>query len=249
MLNTIAHGTATDLPPLLIAHGLFGSARNWGVIAKRLSQKRKVTAVDMRNHGDSPRHGTNSYPDMADDLAKFVTKGGDVLGHSMGGKAVMTLALQHPDRLRRIIVADIAPVAYDHSQQQMIDAMRHVDLHAINTRSEADAQLAHHIDAPSVRAFLLQSLDVQARRWKLNLDVLQADMDKIIGFPDIEGRFDGPALFLTGADSDYVTRDHRPRIKSLFPKARFAKIPNAGHWLHADKPREFEATVAAFLES
>ncbi len=247
MLNSIIHGTTTDHPPLLIAHGLFGSARNWGVIAKRLSQDRQVTTVDMRNHGDSARRNTNSYLDMANDLAEITPKGGDILGHSMGGKAVMALALMQPKHLRRIVIADIAPVAYSHSQQPMIDAMRKVDLTTIEKRSDADAQLAEHIDEPGVRAFLLQSLDVTARRWKLNLDVLQAEMENIIGFPDLDGRFEGPALFLTGANSDYVTRAHRPRIKSLFPKARFAKLPDAGHWLHADKPREFEGTVAAFL--
>lgn len=249
MLNTIIHGDDTGHPPLLIAHGLFGSARNWGVIAKRLSQTRQVTAVDMRNHGDSPRHKTNSYLDMANDLAEATPTGSDILGHSMGGKAVMTFALQHPKQLRRIIIADIAPVSYDHSQQPMIDAMRKVDLATVEKRSDADAQLAPHIDEPGVRAFLLQSLDVQSRRWKLNLDVLEADMDNIIGFPDLDGRFDGPALFLSGADSAYVTREHRSHIKAMFPKARFAKIPGAGHWLHADKPREFEATVAAFLDA
>ena len=131
----------------------------------------------------------------------------------------------------------------------MIDAMRKVDLGSIQSRSDADAQLKPHIEEPGVRAFLLQSLDMQARRWKLNLDVLEADMDKILGFPELEGRFDGPALFLSGAESTYVTPEHRPRIKSLFPDARFAKIPGAGHWLHADKPREFEGAVSAFLDA
>ncbi|MDA8586825.1 alpha/beta fold hydrolase [Rhodobacteraceae bacterium] len=249
MLNKIIHGDATDRPSLVIAHGLFGSARNWGVIAKRMSEDRQVTAVDMRNHGDSPREATNSYLDMADDLANVLQTGDDVLGHSMGGKAVMTLALQHPNRLRRIIIADIAPVTYTHSQQPMIDAMRQIDLTTIESRRDADEQLMPHVPEAGVRAFLLQSLDVQARRWKLNLDVLQAEMDNIIGFPDLGGRFDGPALFLSGADSDYVEREHRPRIKALFPKARFAKIPGAGHWLHAEKPREFEAAITAFLDN
>ncbi len=249
MLNKNLQGSPTTHPPLLIAHGLFGSARNWGVISKRLSETRQVTTVDMRNHGESPRHTTNSYLDMAHDLAEVVSDGSDVLGHSMGGKAVMTLALTHPDRLRRIVIADIAPVAYGHTQQHLIEAMRRIDLTKVETRRDADTQLARHEDAPGVRAFLLQSLDVKAREWRLNLDVLEAEMDKIIGFPDLEGEFNGPALFLSGAESDYVLPEHRARIKSLFPKARFAKIPGAGHWLHADKPREFEAAVQIFLEN
>ena len=249
MLNKIIQGSPTNNHPLLIAHGLFGSARNWGVISKRLSDTRQVTTVDMRNHGESPHHPTNSYPDMAADLSETISEETDILGHSMGGKAVMTLALTHPERLRRIVIADIAPVSYRHTQQHLIDAMRRIDLTKIETRRDADTQLSEYEDAPGVRAFLLQSLDVKARRWRLNLDVLEAEMSKIIGFPDLDGQFSGPALFLSGAESDYVLPEHRARIKSLFPKARFAKIPDAGHWLHADKPREFEAAVRVFLEN
>ena len=249
MLNTITHGTPSSLPPLLIAHGLFGSARNWGVIAKRLSDEREVTAVDMRNHGTSAWKDTHSYPDMANDLAAIIEDGADLLGHSMGGKAAMTFAVTHPTRIRRLVVADIAPVAYGHTQQPMIDAMRQVDLTRVETRRDADEQLAQHVEEPGVRAFLLQSLDVKNRAWRLNLDVLEAEMGKIIGFPDIDGRFEGPALFLSGATSTYVLPEHRARIRELFPKARFAKISGAGHWLHADKPREFEATMRTFLNA
>ncbi len=133
---------AGDGTPLLIEHGLYGSGRNWGVIAKRLADTRRVVTVDMRNHGESPRHTTNSYLDMAHDLAEVVSDGSDVLGHSMGGKAVMTLALTHPERLRRIVIADIAPVAYGHTQQHLIEAMRRIDLTKVETRRDADTQLA-----------------------------------------------------------------------------------------------------------
>ena len=243
-----AHGGGAGAP-LLIAHGLFGSARNWGAVAKRLSDSRPVTAVDMRNHGTSPRAPTNSYTDMAADLAAAIETPSDVIGHSMGGKAAIVLALSHPDRIRRLVVADIAPVAYSHTQQHLIDAMQGLDLTAIESRGAADRVLAERIDEPGVRAFLLQSLDVKERRWRLNLDVLAAEMPKIVGFPELEGRFDGPALFLTGAGSDYVLPEHRDRIRALIPNARFAKIPGAGHWLHADKPREFEAAVRVFLDA
>lgn len=249
MLTTISHGNPTDTHKLLIAHGLYGSARNWGAIAKRLSDTRQVVAVDMRNHGESPWFDTHSYPDMAGDLAKVMTEPGDVLGHSMGGKAAMVLALTQTDRVRRLVVADIAPVRYTHSQLSMIEAMRAVDLARVETRRDADEQLASHVDDPSVRAFLLQSLDVKGRAWRLNLDALAAEMPKIMDFPDVAGRFDGPTLFLSGGDSDYVQRTHRDAIKDLFPNARFAKIPRAGHWLHADQPRAFEAAVRAFLDA
>ena len=244
MLNTV-HYDGPAGTPLLIAHGLFGSARNWGVIAKRLSEDRPVIAVDMRNHGTSSWFETHSYHDMADDLAGVMDRPMDVLGHSMGGKAAMVLALRHPELVRKLIVADIAPVTYAHDQHGPIAAMRAVDLGAVTSRADAKAQLAG-LD-PGVDDFLLQSLDMKEKRWRLNLDVLAAEMDRIIGFPDTEGRFDGETLFLSGGNSPYVQPDARPRIKALFPAAKFAKIPGAGHWLHAEKPREFTAAVSAFL--
>ncbi|CAN0584533.1 unnamed protein product, partial [Ectocarpus sp. 12 AP-2014] len=245
----VVHGTATALPQVLIVHGLFGSARNWGAIAKRLSVDRQVIAVDMRNHGTSAWQATNSYFDMGQDLADVLKEPTDVVGHSMGGKAAMLLAMQSPEMVRRLVVADIAPVTYSHSQMPMIDAMRSVDLNVVNTRKDADAQLAQSIDEAGVRAFLLQSLDVKERRWRLNLDVLAAEMDAIIGFPDVDFVCHAPTLFLSGGDSDYVQEAHRPAIKSKFPKARFARIPDVGHWLHAEKPRAFEETVRFFLDA
>lgn len=241
MLNVLTHGDPAN-PTLLIAHGLFGSGRNWGVIAKRLSDQFHVICPDMRNHGASPWFETQSYHDMADDLAGILPGPSFVVGHSMGGKAAMVLALTRPDLVRRLVVADIAPVAYGHTQTQHIEALRAINLSGVERRSQAGETLD-----PEVRDFLLQSLDLRNKRWLLNLDVLEAEMPKIIGFPDVEGHFDNPTLFLSGANSDYVQRGHRERIKTLFPSARFAKLPMAGHWLHAEKPREFEAAVRAFL--
>jgi pimeloyl-ACP methyl ester carboxylesterase len=241
-------------PPLVIAHGLYGSGRNWGVIARRLADRRNVVAVDMRNHGDSPRSPSHSYPDMAADLAEVIASFGtpvDLLGHSMGGKAAMQLALTQPDLIRRLIVADIAPVAYTHDQTRHVEAMSALNLSQISTRADADAALSAMVDDPALRAFFLQSLDFRTKppHWKLNLPVLKEEMPKIVGWPRTEGRFENPALFLTGANSSYVRPEHRDQIRALFPKARFAKIPDAGHWLHAEKPREFEETVRVFLEA
>ena len=236
--------------PLLIAHGLFGSARNWGAIAKRLSDAFMVVAVDMRNHGLSPWSDEHSYAAQARDLAEVIAAHGgraDVLGHSMGGKAAMVLALGHPERVGRLIVADIAPRAYDHTQRDLARAMRAVDLGAVERRSDADARMAEAVPDRAVRAFLLQSLDVANRRWRLNLDVLDAAMDEIVGWPEPEGRFDGPTLFLRGGASDYVAEDDLPAIDRLFPEARIETIPEAGHWLHAEAPRPFEAAARAFL--
>lgn len=254
MLNTVFHPaqTPSTLPPLLIVHGLFGSARNWGVIARRMSTDRDVVVVDMRNHGESPAQDSHSYPDMAADLAEVIASHGgrmDLMGHSMGGKAAMQLALTHGEMISRLIVADIAPVAYSHDQSQHIQAMRKLDLDGLTSRSEADRRLAEVMDEPALRAFFLQSLDLKATppRWRLNLDVLEAEMPKIVGWPGTIGQFDGPTLFLAGAESTYIQPQYRSDIRTQFPAARFAKIPGAGHWLHADKPREFEETMRVFL--
>ena len=250
MLNKIEYGTRTEMPGLLIAHGLYGSARNWGVISKRLSDSRQVVAADMRNHGSSPWFETHSYPDMAEDLAALLEElegPFDVLGHSMGGKAAMMLALTRPDLVNRLIVADIAPVTYSHSQIQYIEAMKSVDLSRIESRSDVNAQLEGKVDNPALISFFTQSIDIKEKQWRLNLETLGAEMPKVMSFPDISGHYDGKVMFLTGADSDYVTREHRPKIKALFPKAQFVKIPDAGHWLHADRPRAFEAAIRTWL--
>ena len=190
---------------------------------------------------------------QAADLSEVIRSIGapvDLMGHSMGGKAAMVLALTEPALLRRLVVADIAPVAYGHDQSQHIHAMRGLDLTHLTTRAEADRRLAISVADPGLRAFFLQSLDLKAAggpRWRLNLAVLEAEMPAIVGWPGTTGRFPGPALFLTGSQSQYVRPDHRAIISSLFAKARFAKLTGAGHWLHADRPREFGETVAVFL--
>lgn len=256
MLHTVIHPAITPQgkPPLIIVHGLFGSARNWGVVARRLSETRTVIAVDMRNHGASPWLPTQSYGDMAADLAEVIAANcglADVLGHSMGGKAAMVLALTRPDLVRRLVVADIAPVAYGHDRTNHIAAMLGLDLAGLTSRGEADRRLAAAEPDPGLRAFLLQSLDLRADppRWRLNLAVLAAEMANIVGWPAINASYPAPALFLTGADSDYVRREHHAVIRRLFPAARFARINGSGHWLHADKPREFEETVRLFLDA
>ncbi len=250
MLHQIENGIGGM--PLVIAHGLFGSARNWGVLSKRLSDNRAVVAVDMRNHGASPWHNSQTYADMADDLAQAIELRGqtDVLGHSMGGKAAMVLALHRPELVNRLVVADIAPVGYGHTQSHLIDAMQSVDLTQVSSRRDADKMLSEQVPEAGVRAFLLQSLNLKGdvAKWALNLDVLQSNMPDIIGFPEITGQFDGPTLFLSGGASDYVQPAHHERILHLFPKAEFRQIVGAGHWLHAENPRQFEVEIRGFLD-
>ena len=250
MLNYIHYpSTKSNKTPLLIVHGLYGSARNWGVISKRLSDEREIFAIDQRNHGDSQWCETQSYFDMAGDLQEFLEHFGSmaVLGHSMGGKAAMLLSILKPSLVEKLVIADIAPVSYFHDNTQYIRAMKNVRLDKLATRADAIIQLAESVPEPELRSFFAQSIDLKNKRWKLNLDVLESEMEKIISFPQLSGKFEKVSLFLSGALSNYLQITHRPTIKKLFPKAKFAKIPNAGHWLHAEKPREFEAAVRTFL--
>ncbi|MDQ7774999.1 MAG: alpha/beta fold hydrolase [Paracoccus aminovorans] len=253
MLNMIETGVDSGLPPVILAHGLFGSGRNLGGLARRLAETRRVISVEMRNHGDSFHDPDHSYPALAADLARVIEAAGgqaDLLGHSMGGKAAMMLALTRPQLLRRLVVMDIAPFAYGHSQAGLVDAMQAVDLSDLRLRSEADARLAQHVKDAGVRAFLLQSLDLKADppRWKFNLEALRDQMSNLVGWPEVApGGFAGPALFLIGAESDYCQAPQRAAILRHFPQAEIRAIEGAGHWLHADRPAEVAAAVEAFL--
>lgn len=253
MLNVTETGRDSNLPPVLLAHGLFGSGKNLGGIARRLAEDRRVLSVDMRNHGDSAWTESHSYDDLAGDLARVIADHGgqmDVVGHSMGGKAAMWLALTRPQHVNRLVVLDIAPVTYDHDQHGPLEAARGLDVRGVSLRSEADRRLSETIAEPGVRAFLLQSLDLKAEppRWKINLDLLAGEMDRLTGFPATEGRhFDGPALFLAGALSNYVLPEHEASIHAAFPQAQIRRIDGTGHWLHAEKPAEVASAVAGFL--
>ncbi len=249
MLNYMTFGDEKS-PPVLIVHGLYGSGRNWGVIAKRLSDQFFVITVDLRNHGDSPWLDTHNYHVMADDLVEVINSLNikpNIIGHSMGGKAAMVLALKRPNLVRNLIIADIAPVKYEHDQSQFIEAMQKVDLSKVEKRSDATLALSKFVEDKSLQNFFTQSLDIKAKRWKLNLKVLRSEMSEILSFPKIESEFSGHSLFLKGEKSDYIKSEHRKLIKSLFTKARFATFKEAGHWLHAEKPREFESAARLFF--
>lgn len=244
-----------DGPPILLAHGLFGQGRNLGALARRLAKGRRVVTVDMRNHGDSFHDPDHSYPAMADDLADAVAELGgcvDLVGHSMGGKAAMALALTRPGMVRKLAVLDIAPIGYDHSQTQLIDAMESLDLAAIDRRGAADAVLAERVDDPGVRAFLLQSLDLKAdpKTWRLNLSALRDQMDHVVGWPDGLPRaaFEGPVLAVAGEQSDYVSEPGQAALRDHFPQARVVWVKDAGHWLHADAPEVVAEILVSFLD-
>jgi pimeloyl-ACP methyl ester carboxylesterase len=242
-------------PPLAILHGLFGSGRNWRSVAQHLAAGHRVLTFDLRNHGASPWADGMSYGEMVEDLrVSFRARGvahAALLGHSMGGKAAMLMALLHPGEVDRLVVVDIAPAANPPNLLAYIRAMRAVDLHGVKRRAEVDVALAGAVPDPAERAFLLQNLviDENAARWRLNLEAIERGFPQIRGFPDLPvgTAYRGPALFVAGARSNYIQPEHEPGIRRLFPRARIMRIEGAGHWVHAEQPQAFLQTVAPFL--
>ncbi|WP_433160438.1 alpha/beta fold hydrolase [Kribbella sp. CA-247076] len=240
--------------PVVVMHGLFGSGRNWMTAARRLSSAHRVFAFDLRNHGTSPHTQTMSYPEMAADVRETIESLGvgpvALVGHSMGGKTAMLTALQHPEVVERLVVVDAAPVGYPPAFVEYARAMRTADLSNVQRRADVDAQLAGAVDSPGTRAFLLQNLilDDAGARWRPNLPVIEAALPAISGWPSVDGlRYDGPTLFIYGGKSDYVQQDHRATIASYFPQVRYAEVPEAGHWVHAERLDDFLAALTPFL--
>ena len=239
--------------PLLILHGFFASSRNWRQIAKKLADFCHVYVLDLRNHGLSPHHPEMDYPVMAEDLKCFMDEQGlqtaSILGHSMGGKIAMWFALNYPQRVESLIVADISPVSYKHSFDNTIGALRSLPLEQITNRKQADDFLADSIDELSYRQFLLQNLQLKDGHycWRVDLDTFQKTANNIIAFPDFEilASFAKEALFIMGGNSNYTDEG---AIFSCFPKAKIIALEGANHWLHVDKPAEFCDNVKLFLE-
>jgi len=241
-----------DAPPLIILHGFFASSRNWRQVAEKLAVRQRVYVLDLRNHGASLHHPTMDYPAMAADLLRFLERQNlataSLLGHSMGGKVAMWFALNHPEHVDKLVVADVAPVSYRHSFDDLIGALKSLPLAGMTNRKQAEVFLADAIPDLSYRQFLLQNLLLKNGEygWRIDLDIFQRSAPAIIAFPDT-GKlpvFSGDALFIAGADSGYVKAE---QINSLFPRAYLQVVANAGHWLHVQQPAAFLAQVAAFL--
>ncbi len=245
---------APDARPLLILHGLFGSAANWRSVAGRFAAGREVFCLDLRNHGRSPWHDAMDYAALAADVARFIADHQlhrpALLGHSMGGKTAMMLAQDQRIAPAKLIVVDIAPQAYDPGGHlALIDAMSALDL-AADDRRQIDATLAHRIPDPATRQFLAQNLvtdaDAGGYRWRLNLAAIRRNMEALAGYENHRvATLD--ALFIAGADSDYLTPAAHPAIHARFPNARIETIENAGHWLHAQQPERLVGLCEAFL--
>jgi len=239
--------------PLLILHGLFGTYENWGSQIKGLAEHFQVVAVDLRNHGRSPHADEFTYPAMASDVLELMDDLGlesaHILGHSMGGKVAMQIALNAPQRLRKLVIVDIAPVTYQPHHDSVFQGLFSITLEGLKSRGEADKQLAEHVEEASVRAFLLKNLyrtEEKQFAWRMNLPILHSQYSNISLAP-AGTPFSGETLFIKGANSDYLIPAYRDQVVGLFPKAGYKVIEGAGHWPHAEKAEMFGRVLLKFL--
>lgn len=254
-LAAAVYGGESTGTPVVVLHGLFGSSRNWQALAKRLARHAPIHCLDLRNHGDSPQSEAMDLPAMAADVAAYVERlgGGAVslLGHSLGGKVAMTLALTEPWQIEHLLVLDIAPVSYARNFHPYLEAMRAVPLHLLTQRSDADLAMETEVPDPKIRSFLLRNLveTEDGWAWRCHLDAIARALPDLLSFPAFPNdiQFAGPTLFLRGALSDYVTPDHAEAIERLFPNAVHDVVAGAGHWVHADKPEAFLSRAIDFL--
>jgi esterase len=251
ILNAIDTGQGD--PALVLLHGLFGSARNFGSVQREFANRRRTIALDLPNHGASPHVSDMRYAAMAENVVETLSSlsalPATLLGHSMGGKVAMLMALTQPDAVARLIVADIAPVAYPPHHRAIAAAMATMPVSPGMTRAQADDALADAVPEAGLRAFLLQNLQLGAKPgWRIGLREIVAALPSIESWDaPPNARYPGPTLFVGGARSDYIQSSYRPAIRSMFPRARFVTLKDAGHWLHADNPSGFIAVVEAFL--
>lgn len=255
MALDLAYTSTGSGPPLLILHGLFGSGGNWRSVARQLSDTHRVLCVDLRNHGTSPWADSMPYAEMAGDVLRVIERENlrepVVMGHSMGGKTAMALALLHPKVASRLILIDIAPVAYADRLSPFVEAMRGIDMLAAGSRSEIQQRLATSVPEPSVVPFLMQNLVSRNSHfdWRINLAGIGASLHQLSDFPsDLRGfQFKGPVQVIAGGRSDYVEHPDGRDYQPMFPKIRIDMIDSAGHWVHADEPQRFLALVRKAL--
>ena len=251
--------------PLVIVHGLYGSSDNWMNIGKRLAEKYTVYMIDQRNHGRSPFADDNSYDSMKADLAEFFEKHNieraTLLGHSMGGKVAMWFAADYPEKVEKLVIADIAPKDYlqmkSDSQfylhQNILLAMQEIDFSEIKIRNDVDDRLAEKIDDKSIRQFLLKNVEKDKKKkqykWRVNAEVLYDYLEEIVSgvnkswFDDRIPITSYPVIFIRGLKSNYILPEDESLIKEIYPEASIVDIPEAGHWLHAEQPKKFMKAV------
>jgi len=245
-------------PTLLFLHGLFGQGRNWTGVAKALEPQATSLLLDLPDHGHSPWSEYFGYADMADAVAHDLTErlgsaaALTIVGHSMGGKVAMVLALRHPELVKGLVVVDIAPDDSSHGYGfgHIVHALRDLELDEVASRTQASEIIAEEVPDPGVRDFLLANLRRHKKqwRWQMNLDLLGDSLPQISGWPDeVAGRYDGPVLWIRGERSEYVREEHFARMMAFFPRAALLTVPGAGHWVHTDAPDAVVEGIRAFL--
>jgi len=247
-----------DGDPFIILHGLFGISDNWVTFAKSVQGKYHLYIPDMRNHGRSQRSPVFDYLSMAEDINEFIydhrIQNPVLLGHSLGGKVAMMVALNNPGMVGKLIIVDVSPGKYRTNTEhlQLLNAMLSTDLSVARSRTDVDHQLREKIRSMRLRQFLLKNIywkDDGSLDWRLNLPVLHANLPLMFSGIDSETVFKKPALFIRGGKSDYITEEDTQLISENFPEAVIRTIPSAGHWLHADAPDEFRSIVTDFLNT
>ncbi|THH37878.1 alpha/beta fold hydrolase [Neolewinella litorea] len=242
--------------PLVILHGLFGNLDNWQTLARKWADDYRIILVDLRNHGRSPHADEMTYPLMAHDLAAFLEEQAidrcHVLGHSMGGKVAMQVALTYPALVEKLIVVDMAPRQYGRGHDDVFAALNALDPASLEDRRDAEERMKPHMEDAGVRMFLLKNLardSEEGFRWRMNLEVLHRDYENLIAPVGTLGQtFPGQALFVRGGKSGYIKNDDWEGILAHFPLAELATVAGAGHWIHAEKPAELSGLVRKFLE-
>lgn len=239
---------------LILIHGLFGSLENLNMVAKVLAKDYRVTSVDVRNHGQSFHENDMGYDSLAQDVVNLLDhlniEQAFVLGHSMGGKIAIQLALTFPDRVKKLIVADISPVQYPPHHTRIIEGLKAIDLTKVNKRSDADKQLAPFVDNIGVRQFLLRNLVSNNNQYtfKCSLAFIDNCYQQIMEGYQGDDKYDKPTLFIKGGDSDYIQLAHKAIINKILPSSTVKIIQGAGHWLHAEKTTAFNKIISDFLK-
>ncbi|GAA5142568.1 alpha/beta fold hydrolase [Thalassotalea piscium] len=250
ILNYQQQGTG---PHVILIHGLLGSLDNLNMVARDLKAHYCVTSVDVRNHGDSFHDNTMAYSELAQDIIALLDhlaiEQCTILGHSMGGKIAMEVALTFPNRVAQLIVADIAPVKYPAHHQQILAGLQAIDLTKITSRKDADKQLSPYVKEVGVRQFLLRNLVLMNEQWqfKCNLHNIVECYPQIMASYNGNSQYSGPALFIKGGNSNYILPEHKNTITQLFPASKAKIIQGAGHWLHAEKTVAFNKVVLDFI--
>lgn len=241
--------------PLIILHGLFGQSDNWNTLGKRFAEQFAVYLVDLRNHGLSPHSEEWNYKVMSDDLLELIEENRlqnpVLLGHSMGGKVAMQFALDHPGRVAKMVVVDIAPRCYDPHHDKIIKGLQAIDFDVIKSRKEAEDVLSNYIPDAGTRQFLLKNLywkEEGRLAWRFNLEVIAKNIQEVnVRIGEVQAPNPVPVLFISGEKSDYITEKDRHHIPVLFPNAGFVVVKNAGHWVHAEQPEIFFSEAFRFL--